>query len=204
MRVRTDAKRQEIVEVATELFLEQGYQRTSMSLVSQRLGGSKATLYGYFKSKEELLLAVLEEQVARTAEEVFAEKPGEDLREYLRRLGLRYLKERLGHRHPRLFRIVASLPEESPIGGAFHREAIVPATKHLAEIISELIENGSLRRDDPWTMAIHFKGLLDQDFVERTILSPRDEIPRADMEKAAWEATDAFIRAYAADTGDDE
>jgi AcrR family transcriptional regulator len=199
MRVRTDAKRQEIVEVATSLFLELGYQRTSMSLVSERLGGSKATLYGYFKSKEELLLAVLEEEVTRLSEEVFAEEPGEDLREYLRRLGLRYLKERLGHRHPRLFRIVASLPEESPIGGSFHREAIVPTTKHLADVIAALIEEGAFRPSDPWTMAVHFRGLLDQDFVERSILSPRDEIAQADMEKAAWEAADAFIRAYALD-----
>lgn len=197
MRVKTDAKRQEIIEAATELFLELGYQRTSMSLVSKRLGGSKGTLYNYFKSKEELLLAVLEEEVARLSDEVFSEEPGEDLRESLRQMGLRYLRGRLGPRHPRLFRIAASLPEESPVGAAFHRQAIVPANRHTAELIEGLIAKGALRPGDPWTMTMHFKGLLDMDFVERTILSPRDEVSRAEIEKAAWEATDAFLRAYA-------
>ena len=59
MRVRTDEKRREIVDVASELFEEHGFERTSMSMISERLGGSKATLYGYFKSKEQLLAAVL-------------------------------------------------------------------------------------------------------------------------------------------------
>jgi AcrR family transcriptional regulator len=198
MRVRTDAKRQEIVEVAAQLFLERGYQGTSMSLVSQRLGGSKATLYGYFKSKEDLLLAVLEEEVARTVEDMYSEEPGADFREFLRRTGLRYLKERLGPRHSRLFRIVASLPEESSIGRTFHQQAIVPGTQRLADFIAKLIEEGKLRSGNPWTMAIHFKGMLDQDFVERSLLSPRDEITRGEIEQAAWEAADAFMRAYGA------
>ncbi len=198
MRVRTDAKRQEIVDVAAELFLERGYQGTSMSLVSQRLGGSKATLYGYFKSKEDLLLAVLEEEVARTAEEVYSEMPGADIREFLRRTGLRYLRERLGARHARLFRIVASLPEESSVGRNFHQRAIVPSTQRLGELVAELIEQGVLRSGNPWTMAIHFKGMLDQDFVERSLLSPRDVIARGEIEQSAWEAADAFMRAYGA------
>ena len=51
MRVRTEEKRREIVRVASDLFHDNGYERTSMSMISERLGGSKATLYGYFKSK---------------------------------------------------------------------------------------------------------------------------------------------------------
>jgi AcrR family transcriptional regulator len=196
MRVRTDAKRQEIVDVAAELFLERGYQGTSMSLVSQRLGGSKATLYGYFKSKEDLLFAVLEEEVARAAEEVLSEEPGDDIREFLRRTGLRYLRERLSPRHSRLFRIVASLPEENGIGRQFHQGAIVPSTQRLADLIAKLIREGVLRSGNPWTMAIHFKGMLDQDFVERSLLSPRDEVARGEIEQAAWEAAEAFMRAY--------
>lgn len=196
MRVRTDAKRQEIVEVAAQLFVELGYQGTSMSLVSQRLGGSKATLYGYFKSKEDLLLAVLEDEVARASEEVYAAEETGDLREYLRRIGLRYLNERLRTRHARLFRIVASLPEESTIGPTFQDQAIVPAMRRLADLISNLIVDGALRPGDPWTMAMHFRGMLDQDFVERSLLAPREEIPKAAIEQSAWEAADAFMRAY--------
>jgi AcrR family transcriptional regulator len=44
MRVRTEEKRQEIVEIAARLFEELGYERTSMSAIAARVGGSKATL----------------------------------------------------------------------------------------------------------------------------------------------------------------
>ena len=60
MRLRTEVKRQEIVRIAAQLFEELGYERTSMSEISARVGGSKATLYGYFASKEDLLRAVLD------------------------------------------------------------------------------------------------------------------------------------------------
>ena len=63
-RVRTEEKRDEIVRIAAELFEKHGYDRCSMAALSERLGGSKATLYGYFPSKEDLLRAVIQCEVA--------------------------------------------------------------------------------------------------------------------------------------------
>ena len=63
MRARAGPKRQEIIRIATELLEERGYERTSMSEIAARVGGSKATLYAYFHSKEQLLRAVLEHDV---------------------------------------------------------------------------------------------------------------------------------------------
>lgn len=57
-------RRAVIVEVATRAFLEQGYAATSMSAIADELGGSKATLWSHFASKEELFIAVVDEQVA--------------------------------------------------------------------------------------------------------------------------------------------
>ena len=48
-------RRSEIYEKTMELFSEHGYDNTPMSLVSKSLGLSKAGIYHYFKSKEELL-----------------------------------------------------------------------------------------------------------------------------------------------------
>ena len=60
MRRRTEAKRNAILKVARELFSQKGYQNTSMSELTERVGGSKATIYGYFKSKKLLFQAVME------------------------------------------------------------------------------------------------------------------------------------------------
>jgi AcrR family transcriptional regulator len=198
MRVRTDAKRQEIVEVASELFLAHGYERTSMAMVSQRLGGSKATLYGYFKSKEELLLAVLEADVEEITEEVIDAKPGEDLREWLMIIGERMLTARTSGRPPKFFRIMSSMPADSEVGRTFYKDGIVPAYRRLCDIIEDLVKKGMLRDADPWTMAMHLKGLLDRDLFERAVLSPRETISAREIEQAAAEAADVFLRAYGA------
>ena len=55
MRVKTEAKRQHIVDVAAQAFRELGFEGASMAEICARVGGSKATLYNYFASKEELL-----------------------------------------------------------------------------------------------------------------------------------------------------
>ncbi|WP_164569017.1 TetR/AcrR family transcriptional regulator, partial [Pseudomonas viridiflava] len=60
MKVRTESRRTAIVETAASVFLELGYEGASMKEVSTRLGGSKATLYGYFASKEALFVAVVQ------------------------------------------------------------------------------------------------------------------------------------------------
>ncbi|WP_298194782.1 TetR/AcrR family transcriptional regulator [Novosphingobium sp.] len=59
-RQSPDERRENILAVAAEAFALEGYGITSMSTIAARLGGSKATLYKYFTSKEELFQAVMQ------------------------------------------------------------------------------------------------------------------------------------------------
>jgi AcrR family transcriptional regulator len=52
--------RAEILAVASELFIEQGYDATSLREIAERLGLTKAALYYHFPSKEDILGALLE------------------------------------------------------------------------------------------------------------------------------------------------
>lgn len=63
-------RRKAIVLAAKRAFLEEGYAATSMSGLLETLGGSKATLWGYFPSKEELFTAVIEDLTAGFRKEV--------------------------------------------------------------------------------------------------------------------------------------
>ncbi len=51
-----ELKREVVLKTAAHLFLEWGYQKTSMSLLSTRLKITKPALYYYFHNKEELLV----------------------------------------------------------------------------------------------------------------------------------------------------
>lgn len=58
-------RRGEIYAAATDLFAAQGYRAASMRELATRLGLSKATLYHYVKSKEELLTLLYTEEIAQ-------------------------------------------------------------------------------------------------------------------------------------------
>lgn len=63
-------RREAIVDVATRAFLHQGYAATSMSAIADEIGGSKATLWSHFGSKEELFSAVIDRLVEQFARQI--------------------------------------------------------------------------------------------------------------------------------------
>jgi AcrR family transcriptional regulator len=50
--------RERILDIALELFAAQGYERTSLRQIAERLGYSKAAIYYHFASKEDILMAL--------------------------------------------------------------------------------------------------------------------------------------------------
>ena len=73
MKIRTEARRDAILQIAAEVFLEKGFECASMAEIAQKVGGSKATLYGYFPSKEALFLAVAQAEGQKQMEAAGAE-----------------------------------------------------------------------------------------------------------------------------------
>ena len=62
MRVVKEAaeRRKEILDVAEELFVTKGYDKTSTNDILDRIGIARGTLYYHFKSKEDILNAIIE------------------------------------------------------------------------------------------------------------------------------------------------
>lgn len=196
-RVRTDEKRRQIVDVAARLFQELGYDRTSMSLISEKLGGSKATLYGYFRSKEELLEAVLVYDVTEEADRLMhAFLSGGTPREGLIELGKAYMHRRLAPGPIANVRIVATQPEDSTIGKEFYERVLKPAWKRLANRFQMMMDAGILRQADPWVAAMHWKGLCESDMFERRLLGALKHPDAGEIERASIAAADAFLRLY--------
>src|SRR5271168_2021293 len=52
-------------EVALELFAEQGYEKTSLREIAERLGVTKAALYYHFKSKEDIVHSFTDDYFAK-------------------------------------------------------------------------------------------------------------------------------------------
>ncbi len=60
-----------IIEVATKLFMEKGYEKTSLNDIIKELGGlTKGAIYQHFKSKEDIYEAVVYQMSARNDDEI--------------------------------------------------------------------------------------------------------------------------------------
>ncbi len=168
-----------------------------MTAISDRVGGSKATLYGYFPSKEELLRAVLEHDVTAETIRLMQEFPAnENLRNGLTRFGIKYLTHRLAALPIANLRTVANQPAESPLAHEFYEGILRPAWTQLAQRFAKLMEEGRLSRADPWIAAMHWKGLNEGELVEKRLIGAISGLEPKEIKKLARLAADAFLKIY--------
>lgn len=75
-------KRELILETALEVFATNGFHGASISMIAQKAGIAKGLMYNYFKSKEDLLKAIIDkglQDVLGTYGPMFEEKINEDM-----------------------------------------------------------------------------------------------------------------------------
>ncbi|WP_116809187.1 TetR/AcrR family transcriptional regulator [Steroidobacter cummioxidans] len=202
MKVRTDAKRDEIVEIARKTFLELGYERTSMAEISARMGGSKATLYGYFPSKEALFLAIvnkLAEHYVSPAVQRLEQSVDEDVREALQRFGEQFLAFISDREAVAAFRVVVSEAAHSDIGESFYETGPKRTIESIGRFLAGAMDRKQLRRADPEIAAQHLTALLAHaepwhQYFSRKVPNPT----RAQIKRIVERALDVFLGGYKA------
>lgn len=197
MRVKTDAKRREIVATAWEVFRAKGFERASMSDVAERLGASKATLYRYYASKEELFAAALEQTLKQISDDAYERfsRVG-DLRERLLEFGDTYLKFRLTPEMIGIHRLMIASAERSDLSAVLRAEFIDPNWRRFSDALEREMAAGRLRKADPYLASIHFRGLVEADVLERRMNGER-LVTNVQIDTAVEQGVDAFLRAYA-------
>ncbi|MEJ5185647.1 MAG: helix-turn-helix domain-containing protein, partial [Candidatus Geothermincolales bacterium] len=64
-RTKGMRRREEIIRTAREIFSQKGFSETRVTDITEKAGIAKGTLYLYFRSKEELFLAVIRDAAER-------------------------------------------------------------------------------------------------------------------------------------------
>jgi AcrR family transcriptional regulator len=148
---RKQDRRQAIVRAARQSFVENGYAGTSMSGLLLKLGGSKATLWSYFRSKEDLFAAVIEDISASFRQELgVVLAPSGDLRQGLLRFCLGFLHKLNEPDVVAAWRMIVGESGRFPeIGAIFYENAGRPTEEKLAQFLAGHMETGQLRRTDP-------------------------------------------------------
>jgi AcrR family transcriptional regulator len=192
-----DERRETILQIAHAAFLEDGYAATSMSGIAAKVGGSKATLYNYFSSKEELFAAVIAER-CRTLQEILvdAELEAPNFRRVLTHLGENVVRWMLRDENIATYRLITAETSRFPeLGRAFYMAGPQKGKEMIAEFFGRAAKNGDVRPGDTMTMAIQFMELCRGDLHHRRLWNisiPSDK----DIETTVANAVTAFLAAY--------
>ncbi|MGE3690007.1 MAG: TetR/AcrR family transcriptional regulator [Novosphingobium sp.] len=198
MRVKTDARRSVIVAAAWEAFRDNGFERTTMSDINARAGGSKATLYSYFASKDDLFAAALEYGLQESTQEPFRQLAGSgELAARLIRFARAYMDSRLLPDMIAIDRILIAEAGRSDVYAAV-REKSYLKRRMIAGLIEPEMAAGRLRDADPIRAAIHLLALIEADVLDRHLHGDTTLTPQA-IDEQVHQGVDTFLRAYAAD-----
>lgn len=168
MRVKSEERRQAIIQIAKKLFTTQGVDRTSMSAIAKELGGSKGTLYNYFGSKEEIFAAVMESVADRGMSLAFDElSPEKDLDIALMDFGYNYLILILTPELAAIHKMVIAEAGRSPISHHFYEHGPRKGWSLVVDFFQSCIDAGTLGPCDTWVAALQLKALLEAELVEQ-------------------------------------
>jgi AcrR family transcriptional regulator len=144
-----DERRDAILSIAREVFMEEGYAAASMSAIAARIGGSKGTLYNYFRSKAELFVAVIQSQCDLQQNQLF-DLPDRDLRTFLLQLAGRFARLMLSEEVLTIHRIVVAEATRFPeIGEALYEAGPKRGKARLVSYLREAMAEGRMKPADP-------------------------------------------------------
>lgn len=198
---RRHERREAILDVAEQSFLDNGYDRTTMSGIAAVLGGSKATLWSYFASKDLLFAAVLDRASLEFRREVsLILKAGDGVEQALTRFCREFLTKLTTPEVSALFRLVVGEAHRFPeVGRIFFESGPGRVRELLAGFLGQAMEAGRLRKSDPALAAQHLTGLCMGGCHLQLLLGMIGKIGSPAIEAEVKQAVGAFMRAYAPD-----
>lgn len=199
MRVRTEAKREAIIEAASQVFLEVGFERASMAEIASRVGGSKRTLYGYFANKEELFIAVAHCAAKGLLDPVFETlaSTDESLPVALARVGYCLSKLLTDEHTMQIMRTMISVAGRSDISAMFYETGPAEGLQALAVYMERQMTAGEIRRGDPLITAHHFNALIQAEILLPGLLGVLDRPTNQFLAETTARALRTFLNAYA-------
>jgi len=195
-RGRSEKKRLAILDAARRLFVQDGYELTSVDAIAARAGVSKRTVYDHFGDKERIHSAVLEQVTETLTASVRAALEDEltgdcDVRAGLLAFVRRVAAEALPSSDYVDFRLLTT--SSSPRRRNFRSTSGGPKEMFIRRI-EDFVAAGALRTDHPRRAAEHFIALtfhLALDTLEPTESGAWDAV-----DEVLVDGVDAFLRAY--------
>ena len=198
MRAKSETRRQAILEAAAEVFQEMGFERSTMAAICERLGYSKATLYNYFASKEELFSAVVFDAVEAEFEATLEalDATVEDMTEALEKFGRGLLTVLYLPQVQAVRRLIVAEAGRSDLGRKLYELGPERSEAAAAAYLQQAMDAGKLRQADARIAALHLRGLLEAEWLDRFLFQTLEPISAEEINATVARAVAAFMAAY--------
>ena len=191
-------RRRKFVAAAEQLFLERGYAGASVNEVVRIAGGSLATLYAEFGTKEKLFEAVLSRRAAAIFEEG-TQEPAHiaDVGAELHALAAKMQARILSADGLAIYRLaVSEAPRFPGLRKAVLRNGLRGFLSHLAAYFGALAQAGRIRIEDPALAAEHFLTLVQGQQLFVACCGDAASISTASRKRHLADAVDAFLKIH--------
>jgi AcrR family transcriptional regulator len=193
-----NAKRRQIVDGARQIFLARGFDAASMMDIAKAAGVSKGTLYVYFKNKEELFAAIVQQECGTHAEAAFAlDENNHDVEAALTRLGVEYVKFLCNTGKASSLRIVIAIADRMPeIGKAFYETGPAEGIARLKTYLDAQVRAGVLTIDDTEVAASQFLDACQSTLFKPVVFNFAPPPPVERINHVVGIAVRTFLAAY--------
>jgi AcrR family transcriptional regulator len=157
-----------LLEVATQLFMERGFEGTSIDAVAERTGISKPTVYARYRDKRDLFAAVLRNRIqlwlaplAAAAEAQAKETNPGNIETTLHELSRFMLAHSLTPESATVHRILVAQAVNFPeLAKLANEEGWLRAIRGVAVLLQQFSDRGQIKLDDPEIAAGQFLDLI--------------------------------------------
>jgi len=187
-RMSAEDRRQQIVEVAAEIFSLKGFNGTLTKEIADRAGVSPAIIFRHFPSKEAIYSAILDHKVKQAAERIrerLRDAAGrKDDRAFFGALAFDLLD--LYSKDRSLIRLLLfSALEGHDLSRMFYKTMSRQVRDHVREYIKQRIADGAFRQLDPLVSARAFMGMVAH-HAQVVALYPYDDVKISNRQMAEY------------------
>lgn len=192
------SKRDEILRVAGDLFIAQGFRRVSIDQIVEAVPISKPTLYAHFKDKSELFLAVIARRCERLMGEMKATiASGDTAEETLYSIGYRFLEMVLTKQSIQMHRILTAEIDAFPeVAKLFYHSGPQQMHRLLADYLILQHQQKKLRVPDPELAADMFLSMIKGYIHLKCLLGIAKNPSKKQMRERVEYAVDFFLKAH--------
>ncbi|CAN7670198.1 TetR/AcrR family transcriptional regulator [Caballeronia sp. LjRoot34] len=192
-------KRDQILDAATRVFLQYGYEGTSMERVATESGAARRTLYNQFQSKEALFEAMIARvwasfpvfDITRDEESLSDPKIG------LSRLGQAVSDFWAGPESVAFLRMVITEGPRFPtLTKTFFHKGKLPAMGAVADYLEALGKRKLVKVKNPALAARQFLGLIDEPLLWVRVIGSDEVHSRLEKRQVIENAVDMFLGFY--------